>query len=634
MNYYPNKPGNQLILDMINDRFGTSYTVGQLTLGNPVATTTEGRNTEVTVGVTSGPLVNQITKALYNRLNLSTLFQKMDKNIVDTQAGFVSISEVLPYLESTFDILIQPTDIVDGPVGTGPYPKSFTIQAANNSFTYLGNVIFNLTENPAVVGPSWAVSFSANENLAFDYGDGMFLTMMPNGESVPGDFMYLVEFLNVGGNWGRYRVGIRFTPLPFSDNIQPTNDNYTRIELPDASSFWALDVIVANDQRPVPEPFTAEEMPFGGGMFELRMTLQVDSLPPITYAGTASGGTFRWRVVDGFGYADVEQVEVESISGGRQAVISAQTRFTEAFIGSQVVGEQSTFGGVLLGNISVSFSIVEPATGAVLAEMPQAFVANIAESGGGEGGGEGTGPNAWTMWKSPVGFFGDDGLHGVNGDLFMAPNGETVDGDNFAVLEHHDERNVAQPYGRYRTGIRYSTTPVPESPITAVNGPDSNPLFNIQLATTSTPWAVDLIVNNDFGLTNTDPFNGPLNGFEYGFAVHPDGLGLFIVRAVLFDDAGTMKVQLREINTNTLIKEADHVILGGVGTPQEGNVIGFQVRFDQALLLSRFPTVEKTASDIPYGNWFCRVEFFEPGVWNTPTMSIPFGDVNAVITLP
>lgn len=630
MNYFPVKPGNQLIYDMINDRFGTSYTLGQLTLGPPTPTVSEGRNTEVTVGVTTGPLVNQITKALYNRLNLSILFENYDKNIVDS-GSFTNVSDVLSYIQSNFNVLIQPSDIVDTTIGTGPYPRTFAIQAAVGSYSYVGSVNFNLTEG-ASVGPAWTTDHSANENLAFTFGDGTFLAMTPEGDSVPGGYMYLVEFVNVGGNWGRYLAGFRFTPLP-ADNIQPSDDNSIYIQLPESSSLWALDVVVANDQRPTPEPFSAEEMPFGGGPFELRMTVQVDSMPPVIYAAQAAGATFRWRIVDGFGYADVSHVDVEDISGGRQAVIGAQARFTESFIASQVVGESTTVDGVLIGDISVSFSIFDPANNSTLVEMTQPFVATIEATDYG-GGGEGGGPNSWTMSKFLRGWFGDGAPHGTGGDLFMTPNGETVDGDNFAVIEQIDERNVAQPYGCYRTGIRFSTTPVPETPIAALDGPDADPRFYIQLPTDATPWAVDVVVAHDFGLTNTDPFNGPLNGFEYSIGINPDGLGLFIVRAVPVNDAGTMRVELRDINTNALVKMADYVMVGGVGTPQEGNVIGFQVRFDHALLLAQFPAVEKTASDIPYGNWFCRIAFYEPGTFNVPAMSIPFGDVNAVISLP
>lgn len=618
MNYFPTKPGNQLILDMINDRFGTSYTVGQLTLGTPTATASEGRNTEVTVGVATGPLVNQITKALYNRLNLSILFENYDKSIVEG-AGLTNISDVLPLIQQNYNILIQASDIVDAPLPTsGTYPRSFTIQAAANSYSFVGNVAFNLLQG--VVAPQgWTVQRTDDADISdltsidpnID-GIGTYSridAIGPEDEEVAIAFRYLTP--------GEGYQGVIATDLGSGPVFYPTIDPAT---------YWGFDfAIYVNNPGSTSYDLVNRYQPvieFTNDQNGLVRTIKLDVV----------GNEFRWTddqdnvlLFDSENVLDIWNSRVGNALGYVRALW-----LEEESTGPDVVLNTLGLGGVTDYQLYATIRLVDRVTQTV--EFEETLNASVTINAGG---GEGGGPNAWTVFKVDNSIFGNTTDTGAGGDLYMTPNGETVDGDAFSRIETHDQRSVPAPFGRYVTGVRFSTTPVPETPVQATSSGDSTPsVYNLTLAAVDTPWAIDITVNNDFNFTQADPFNGTLNGFEYGIVINPDGLGLFPMRAVMVDNAGTKTIEIRRADTNALVKVADHVMLGGVGTPQEGNVVGFQVRFPHELLLSWFPAVEKTSADVPYGFWNCRIEFFATGQWDLPPFTIPYFDTQANITAP
>ena len=622
MNYFPVKPGNQLIYDMINDRFGTSYTLGQLTLGPPTPTVSEGRNTEVTVGVTTGPLVNQITKALYNRLNLSILFDNYDKNIVDS-GSFTNVSDVLSYIQSNFNVLIQPGDIVDAAIGTGPYPRAFTIQAAPGSYSYLGNVVFNLTQ-PAVQPPAWTVARYDNVDM------GGFLSIESSGDLVNNyDGLPFVQIEAEGPEQEQINIGFRYIRQSGEGNIDTfqTLDGgagpYFPLQFADLTT-WGFDFLIYVNNA-------------GSTSYDLLNKYQ----PAIVFSSTAAGvspfrirlqeigGVFRW--VD-----DSDNVVVVNPSFGDSWTFREGNffGFSRVTFNNDLAGP----GGILSlmdittldFNLNAEIQLIDRTDQAI--EFSEDILAELSDPGTG---GEGSGPNAWTVFKVDNSIFGNTTDTGTGGDLYMMPNGETVDGDAFSRIETHDQRSVPAPFGRYVSGVRFSTTPVPENPVQATSSGGSTPsVYNLTLAAVDTPWAIDITVNNDFNLTQADPFNGTLNGFEYGIVINPDGLGIFPMRAVMVDNAGTKTIEIRQAVTNALVKVADHVMFGAPGTLQEGNIVGFQVRFPHELLLSWFPAVEKTSADVPYGFWNCRIEFFATGQWDLPPFTIPFFDTQANIAAP
>lgn len=102
-------------------------TLDKLTFGDAVVSDAFNRDTALPVHPQPGSgLVNSVT-VYYNRINLSKLGNQVWPLEIETLASMRKITEVLPTLASTYGIMLEANDIVDGDLDQSTYPVQVTI---------------------------------------------------------------------------------------------------------------------------------------------------------------------------------------------------------------------------------------------------------------------------------------------------------------------------------------------------------------------------------------------------------------------------------------------------------------------------------------------------------------------------
>ena len=224
--------------------------------------------------------------------------------------------------------------------------------------------------------PQFSWSYSANANESFDshFGGSGNMDMMPNGETVDGDNMYVMSFedSSTSGSWGRFKVALRVATTPVASLPTPSDGNYIEETLANDSEPWALDLAIQNDsQANYPNPFS--------NALQVRMTLQLDNLTPVVLIPRAFNEGVSARV-DWLNVADftvVKEAEFISVDQISSNVTFLQTRFTHAEIGALFTGESTTVGGITVGELKISFAIYDGDNLITLIAQPDVFTANI-----------------------------------------------------------------------------------------------------------------------------------------------------------------------------------------------------------------------------------------------------------------
>lgn len=136
MPYFPNKPGVELITDMLNAEADRDFAPTDLQVGPPSTTTLNGRNTVVAIEVVAGILRGAQTTFYYNRLDLAQLVAIRDPQIPDP--GFISTRELADFLNAAYGFLLAPEDLEDVLIDAPSYPHVVTLTATAESHVVQG----------------------------------------------------------------------------------------------------------------------------------------------------------------------------------------------------------------------------------------------------------------------------------------------------------------------------------------------------------------------------------------------------------------------------------------------------------------------------------------------------------------
>lgn len=138
-----NKPAVQALADLINASNPTSFTAATLGHGDPTpyAEADQKRNTTVSVWDLSTPAVTYTVH--YNRLALSTLIP--DSSSVAWNESFTSTHDLLPILNSTFNLALSTDDILDEVIDV---ESTTFLKSAAKSLVIYGNVSLIFTGLP------------------------------------------------------------------------------------------------------------------------------------------------------------------------------------------------------------------------------------------------------------------------------------------------------------------------------------------------------------------------------------------------------------------------------------------------------------------------------------------------------
>jgi len=142
---YLNKPGKELLLDLINDDNDATFTFEELIFGPPVelSKNQDERNTACTVTASPtsywyGPVTTR-----FERLFLDRMF--IDQEVEFSAKDVVSDATLLDALNAEYGLKLEPTDVEV----IGAYPGEFgtaelTVKAKPGSYVYLGEMVVQL----------------------------------------------------------------------------------------------------------------------------------------------------------------------------------------------------------------------------------------------------------------------------------------------------------------------------------------------------------------------------------------------------------------------------------------------------------------------------------------------------------
>lgn len=136
--------GQTLLLGMINAANPSlpngPLSTSNVTFGLP-ATGVNGKNTTISVSGIDGAGYTGAQSVDYDRLDIGVMFTNWAVTAdVPNGPSYTNASDLLPYLNTTYNLNVQVSDIVDGAIGISSYPATYTLQMNVNSLTYTGSL--------------------------------------------------------------------------------------------------------------------------------------------------------------------------------------------------------------------------------------------------------------------------------------------------------------------------------------------------------------------------------------------------------------------------------------------------------------------------------------------------------------
>ena len=122
----PDRPGPLLILKMINDTQGTTYTSENVSFGLPEASTDPARDTQIAVTFTGGILDGTTKTFYYNRLDLALLLGAWSTSFVDN-GQFNSVTEAIEEINSRCSLHLSLDDVQPATYDLSAYPATLAL---------------------------------------------------------------------------------------------------------------------------------------------------------------------------------------------------------------------------------------------------------------------------------------------------------------------------------------------------------------------------------------------------------------------------------------------------------------------------------------------------------------------------
>lgn len=115
------------------------------TLGTPAASGTTP-NTTVTLTAVAGEGYTGEVTISYGRIDIGAMFTTWGDSpvLVPSGANYTTVAELIAYLNSTYTLDLQDSDVVTGSIPAGPYPYSYTLTMNSASLAYIGTLPITL----------------------------------------------------------------------------------------------------------------------------------------------------------------------------------------------------------------------------------------------------------------------------------------------------------------------------------------------------------------------------------------------------------------------------------------------------------------------------------------------------------
>lgn len=129
----PPAAGIQAMLWLINQNAKQVFTLSQISIGSPAASSDPRANSQVVVSALPGSGYGGSITLYYNRRTLASVFSNTAW-LLPTISSDTTIKALIPQINSAYGVNLDPTDVVDAPVKAGA--TSLTLQAASTSYVF------------------------------------------------------------------------------------------------------------------------------------------------------------------------------------------------------------------------------------------------------------------------------------------------------------------------------------------------------------------------------------------------------------------------------------------------------------------------------------------------------------------
>lgn len=529
-NFFPNKPADAVLVDMINSYFRSNAQRADFTFGNPIVNDNPFVNTVMSVTVNSGPLVGRLSEIYYRRLDFDQLLSPRNVNVVD--GSYTNVSDLLPLIKQNYNIDIQSSDITDSTIALATteetaMQKTIRLVASANSLAYFG--AGNVYINKVVVG-NWMTS----RNIDSDF-TGTLFPIWEIGYPMTGFEVYLMEQDVPFGR--QYRLGLG---VSYNENYLLAGDDNTFEFTVATAESWALDVVAyAGESLPIHDLDAFPYLPFVK-IILLNPQPGFENIQPLKFIHVPDfdrTGLRTWRVARQSYIPPAYEYNVGGEYVSRTRIVD------ENYQPSTNFGSVMDYFSAAIGNNGTHFNQanfeiqlgLENLSGVMLAvESTYVNVKHFLDQGSGGGGGG----NNWYLTYVAYNNLGNVDPAAVDGNrnLMMKPSGVDVSSFAFQALVFTNDQ--AAFYGIFFRAVKGPGTTLDEfTPLT--NGQEEYPIV---LSSGDNDPVYDLVImgdafdaDNSFRLTISSIRPGPSTGSSR----------LYVVMVV--DVAGTNELRLVDV---------------------------------------------------------------------------------------
>ena len=136
-------PPEQLVVNLINNDNGTTFSSDQLKFDVPILTPKNKHNSKVKVSATPTSRFTGSTYLNYNRIDFNEVAVHKEKKFEITQTQ-LKISDLITEIDARFNLKLTSADYIDGPlpqvINNNEGVDEFYIHAANESLVYINKL--------------------------------------------------------------------------------------------------------------------------------------------------------------------------------------------------------------------------------------------------------------------------------------------------------------------------------------------------------------------------------------------------------------------------------------------------------------------------------------------------------------
>jgi hypothetical protein len=153
MSQLPDRPGPQLIVKMINDANGTTFTVSDFTFGTPSPSVRPNYDTQIDMTFNSGPRSGVVQRFYYNRLDIVILLGQPGLTF-ENNGQFNTTTQALTQINTRKNLHLSIDDVEEDTFDLSVLPTVLTITSKPNSLVLRPSGLVQFTVTAVTTPPS------------------------------------------------------------------------------------------------------------------------------------------------------------------------------------------------------------------------------------------------------------------------------------------------------------------------------------------------------------------------------------------------------------------------------------------------------------------------------------------------